>query len=168
MEDDDEEEDEEEEDEAEEEDEDGDNGKEPRTIGEGEIINTSACDFHTRGDNQPVVRPEHGQEMRKHTPRPQHHAPTAWSQTPELHPQPPTRETYPLSGLEFLGLVMPQNRRLAVPTWREVEAAGKISPVDVNQQLRGQSAGGDSLPNVPFPIFLCVMSLSLRLSQIAR
>jgi hypothetical protein len=36
-----------------------------------------------------------------------------------------------------------------VPTLREAEAAGNTSDVDVNQQLLIESAGGDSLSDVP-------------------
>jgi hypothetical protein len=38
--------------------------------------------------------------------------------------------------------------RPAAPTLREAETARKISNVDVEQYLLGESAGGDSLPNV--------------------
>jgi len=47
--------------------------------------------------------------------------------------------------------VTPQKRRPAAPTLREAEAAGNTSDVDLEQQLLGESAGGDSLPDVPFP-----------------
>jgi len=47
--------------------------------------------------------------------------------------------------------VRPQKPRPAAPTLREAEAAGNISDVDVVQQLRGKSAGGDSLPDVRLP-----------------
>jgi hypothetical protein len=60
------EEDEEEEDEQkedEEEDKDEDDGKEPRTIGQREMVNTSADDADTMVDNEPTVLPEQGQEM---------------------------------------------------------------------------------------------------------
>jgi len=67
---DDEEEDEEKEDE-EEEDKDEDDGKEPRTIGQGEMGNPWADDVDTMGDDQPIVLPEQGQELREHSPRPQ-------------------------------------------------------------------------------------------------
>jgi len=53
-----EEEDEVEEDEDEEEDRDEDDGKEPRTIGQGEIVNTSADNLHTIVDDQPIMLPE--------------------------------------------------------------------------------------------------------------
>jgi hypothetical protein len=59
----------EEEDEDEEEDKDGDYGNEPRTIGQGEIVNTSADDFDSMGDDQTMVLPEQGQEICEHTPR---------------------------------------------------------------------------------------------------
>jgi hypothetical protein len=151
---DDEEEDEEEEDEEkedEEEDKDEDDGKEPRTIGQGEMVNTSADDVDTMVDDQPIVLPEQCQEMREHTPRPQPPAPAPRPQTPDPGPRPRTPETHPLSGLEHLGLVTPQKPRPAVPTQREAEAAGNTSDVDVDQQLLIESAGGDSLPDVPLP-----------------
>ena len=43
----------------------------------------------------------------------------------------------------------PQKPRPAVPTLREAEAAGNTSDVNVNQQLLSESAGGDSLCDVP-------------------
>ena len=50
-------------------------------------------------------------------------------------------------------LVTPQEPRPAVPTLPESEAAGNTSDVDVDvdvdQQLQIESAGGDSLANVP-------------------
>jgi hypothetical protein len=130
------EEDEKEEDEKEEEevlDEDEDNGKEPRTIGQGEMVNTSADDADTMVDDQPTVQPEQGQEMREHTPRPQPPVPAPWPQTPEPHPRRRTPETHTLSGLEFLGLVTPQKPRQAAPILREPEPAGNISDDDVEK-----------------------------------
>jgi len=142
---------EEEEDEREKEVVDEDNGKEPRTIRQGEMVNTSADDVDTMVDDEPTVLPEQGQEMREHTPRPQPPAPAPRPQTPEPPPQPRTPETHTLTGLEFLGLVMPQKPRTAAPTLREAKAAGKTSDVDVEQQLLGESAGGDGLPDGPLP-----------------
>jgi len=143
-EDDEEEEDEEKEDEEEEEEEDRDedDAKEPRTIGQGEMVNTSADDVDTMVDDERIVLPEQSQEMRKHNP---------WPQPPAPSPRPRTPETHPLSELEYLGLVTPQKPRPAVPTLRQAEAAGNTSDVDVDQQLLIESAGGDSLPNVPLP-----------------
>jgi len=138
-------------DEEEDEDQDNDNGKEPRTIGQGEMVHTSAGDADTMVDNQPTVLPEQGQEMRKHTPRPQPPAPAPWPQTPEARPRPRTPETHTLSGPEFLGLLMPRTPLPAAPTLREAEAAGNTSDVDVDQQLLGKSKGGDSLPDVLLP-----------------
>jgi len=136
----------EEEDEDEEEDPDEDDGKEPRTLVQSEMVNPSANDVDTMVDDQPLVLPEQGQETREHTPR---------AEPPEPRPQPQTLETHPLSGLEHLGLVTPQKPRPAVPTLRQAEAAGNTSDVDVDvdvdQQLLIESAGGDSLPNVPLP-----------------
>ena len=148
-----EEEDEKEEDEKEEEvvvEEDEDNGKEPRTIGHGEMLNTSADDADTMVDDLPTVLPEQGQMMREYTPQPQPPAPPPRPQTPEPCPQPQTPVTYAPSGLEFLGLGMPQKPRPAAPTLGEAEEAGNISDVDMEQQPLGESAGGDSLPVICF------------------
>jgi hypothetical protein len=140
------EEDEQEEDEEEEEE---DDGKEPRTIGQGEMVNTWADDVDTMVDDQPIVLPEQGQEIRE--PLPQPPAPAPQLQTLEPHPRPRTSETHPLSGLEHLGLVTPQKPRPAVPSLHEAEAAGNSLDVDVNQQLLIKTAGGDSLSDVPLP-----------------
>jgi hypothetical protein len=129
-------------DEDEEEDKDEDDGKKPRTIGEGEMVNTSADDVDTMVDDQPIVLPELCQEMREKTPR---------QQTPDPRPRPRTSETHPISGLEYLGRLTPQTPRPAVPTQREAEAAGNTLDMDVDQQLLFDSAGGDSLPDVPLP-----------------
>jgi len=141
----------EEEDEDEEEDKDGDDGKEPRTIGQGEMVNTSADDADTMVDDEPTVRPEQGQEMRDDTPWPERPAPALQPQTPEPSPLPRSPETHTLSGLEYLGLVTAQKPRPRGPTLREAGAAGNTSDVDVEQQLLGESAGGDRLPDVPLP-----------------
>jgi hypothetical protein len=133
------------------EDKDEDDGKEPRTIGQGEMVNSSADDVETMVDDQPIVLPEQCQVMREHTPRPQPPAPAPRPQTPDPRPRPRTPETHPLSGLEHLGLVTPQKPRPAVPTQREAEAAANTSDVDVDQQLLTESEGGDSLPDVPLP-----------------
>jgi hypothetical protein len=117
------------------------------------MVNTSADDVDTMVDNQAIVLPEQGQEMREYTPRPQPPAPTQRPQAPAPHPPPRTPETYTLSGLEHFGRVTPQKPRPAVPTLKEAEAAGNTSDVDVDvdvdQQLLIESAGGDSLPDVP-------------------
>ena len=63
-----EEEDEEEEDDNEDEDEDEDDGREPRMIGQGEMVYTLADNVDTMVDNQPIVLPQQGQEMLKYTP----------------------------------------------------------------------------------------------------
>jgi len=141
----------EEEDEDEEEDMDEDDGKEPRTIGQGEMVNTSADDADTMVDDEPPMLLEQGQEMREHSPRPQPPAPSPLPQTPEPPPQPRTQETYTQSGLKFLVLVTPQKRRPAAPTLREAEAARNTSAVDVEQQLLGESASGYSLPDADLP-----------------
>jgi hypothetical protein len=135
--------------EVDEEDKDDDDGKEPRTIGQGEMVNTSADDVDTMVDNQPILLPEQGQEMREHTPQPQHLAPAPQPQIPDLSPQPHTPQTHPLSALEHYGLAMPQKLRPAVPTLREAEGAGNTSYVDVDQELLIASAVGYSLPNIP-------------------
>jgi hypothetical protein len=71
----------------EEEDKDGDDGNEQRTIGRGEMVNTSPDDADAMVDDRPIVLPAQVQEMRKHTPRQQPLAPTPRQQTPEPHPQ---------------------------------------------------------------------------------
>jgi len=135
----------------EDEEEDEDNGKEPRTIDQGKMVNTSADDADTMVDDEPTVLPEQGQEMREHTPWPQPPAPAPQPHTPEPPPRPRTAETHTLSGLESMGLVTPQKPRPAAPTLREAEAAGNPADVDVEQQLLGQLAGGDGLPDGPLP-----------------
>ena len=89
--------------------------------------------------------------MREHTPRPQPPAPAPRQPTPEPRPQPRTPETHSSSGVQFMGLVTPQEPRPAARTLREAEAAGNSSDVNVDQQLLGESAVGDSLPDVPLP-----------------
>ena len=63
------EEDEAEDDEDEEQDEDEDDRNEPRTIGQGEMVNPSPDHEDTMVDDQPIELPEQGQEMREHTPQ---------------------------------------------------------------------------------------------------
>jgi hypothetical protein len=138
-------------DEDEEEDQDEDDGKDPRMIGQEEMANTSPANVDTMVDGQPIVPPELCQEMREYTPRPQPPVPAPRPQNPDPRPRPRTTETHPLSGLEKLGLVTREKPRPAVPTQREAEAAGNTLDVDVDQQLLIESAGGDSLPDVPFP-----------------
>jgi len=119
--------------------------------GQGEMVNTSANNVDTRAEDQPIVIPEQGQEMIEHTWQPQPLAPTPQLQTPEPHPHPWTPVTDPLSGLQDLGHVTEQKPRPAVPIFQEAEADRHSSCVDVNQQLVGESAGGDSLPDIPLP-----------------
>jgi hypothetical protein len=138
-------------DEDEEEDKDDDDGKEPRTIGQGEMVNTLADDVDTMVDDQPIALPEQCQEMREHTPRPQPPALAPRPQTPDPRPRPRTPETHLLSGLEHLGIVTPHKPHPVVPTLQEAEAARNTSDVDVDQQLLIKLAGGDSLPNVSLP-----------------
>jgi len=151
------EEDEEEDDELEEdmvdehEEEDEDNGKEPPTIGQGEMVYTSADDADTMVDDKPTVLPEQGQETCKHSPRPQPPAPALQPHTLVPLPRPRSPESYTLSGLEFLGLVTPEKPHPAVPTLQEAEPARNTSDVNVEQRLFGKSAGGDSLHDGPLP-----------------
>jgi len=74
------------EDEDDDEDEDEDNGKEPQTIGQGEMVNTLADHANTMVDNQPTVLPEQCQEMCEPTPWPQHQTSAQWHQTPDPPP----------------------------------------------------------------------------------
>jgi len=50
-----------------------------------------------------------------------------------------------------VGLVTPQKPHPAVPTHREAEAAGVTSNVDVDLQLLGDLAVGDSPPDATLP-----------------
>jgi hypothetical protein len=73
------------EDDEEDEDEEEDDGKEPRMIGQGEMVNLSTDDVDTMVDDQLIVLPEHGQKMREHTRRPQPPAPAPRPQGPDPH-----------------------------------------------------------------------------------
>jgi len=119
------------------------------------MVNTSADDADTKVEDQPIVLPGQGQEMREQTLRPQPPAPAPRPQTPEPRPRPRTPENHPVTVLEHLGLMTPQKPRPAVPTLRKAEPAGNTSDVDVHvhvdRQLLIELAGGDSLPNVPVP-----------------
>jgi len=125
--------DEEQEDEDKEQDGDEDEGKESRTIGQGEMVNTSADNVDIMVDIQLIVLPEQGPEIREHTPRPKPPAPAPRLQTPQPCPRPRISETHPLGGLEFLGLVTPQKPHQVVPTLRQAEAAGETLDVDVDR-----------------------------------
>jgi hypothetical protein len=51
----------------------------------------------------------------------------------------------------FFGFVRPQKPRPAAPTLQDTEAAENTVDVDVEHLLLGESAGGDSIPDVPLP-----------------
>ena len=70
----------------EDEEDDEDNGKEPRMIGQGEMVNTSPDDADIMVDDQPTVLPEEGHEMREYTRRPQPLAPVPWPQISQPRP----------------------------------------------------------------------------------
>ena len=144
-------EDDKEEDDNEEDNEDEDDSKEPRTIGQGAIVNTLADDVSTMLDDQPIMLPEKGQEMRDHTPRPQLPVPAPLPQTSEPSPWPGTAGTDPLGGLEIWALSTPQKPRPAVITLREAEAARNTSDTGVDQQLLSPSACFDCLLDFPDP-----------------
>jgi len=95
--------------------------------------------------------PQQCLEFHEHSPRQQPPVATPRPQTPERRPLQWTPETHPLSGLEFLGLVMLDNPPLAMPTLWGAEVARNTLDVDENQQLLGESAGGDHFPDVPLP-----------------
>jgi hypothetical protein len=78
------------------------------------MVNTLADDVDMMVDDQPIVQPEHAQEMCEHTPWPKPLAPTSQAHTLEPRPRPQTPETHPLSGLEDLGLVTLQKPHPAV------------------------------------------------------
>jgi hypothetical protein len=85
------------------------------------MVNTSADDVDTMVDNQPIVLPEQGQEIREHTPPP--HAPAHATRPPTLYTlaQPGTPETHPRIVLEHLGLMKQVKPLTVVPTLREAE-----------------------------------------------
>jgi hypothetical protein len=89
--------------------------------------------------------------LREHTPQPQTRVPAPGPQTPDPRPRPRTPETHPLSGLEHMGILTAQKPHPRVPSQRGGEAAGNGLDVDVDQQLLIESAGGDSLPDIPLP-----------------
>ena len=67
----------------EEEDKDEDDGKEPQTIGWGEMVNTSADNVDIMVGHEPIVLHDQGHEKREHTPshnlRRMHHGHKPWS-----------------------------------------------------------------------------------------
>jgi hypothetical protein len=67
----------------EDEEEDDGNGKEPWTIGQGDMVNTSDNDADTMVDHQPTVLPEQGNKVRENTPRPHPLAPATRPPTTE-------------------------------------------------------------------------------------
>jgi len=133
--------------------------------GQGEMVNTPADDVDTIVDHQLIVLPEQGQQMREHTPWPQPLAPAPLPQTPEPRPQPCTPETHPLRGLEHCWLMTPQQPHPAVPTQR---AARNTSDVNVDHQLLSESAGGDTITNVPLTDIFSTMPLALRRALVVR
>jgi hypothetical protein len=120
------------------------------------MVNTAADDVDTMVDDQPIVLSEQGQNVGKHTPRPQPLASAPRLHTQQPCPPPRTLETDPLSWLEDLGLVTRQTPRPVVLNLREADDAENSSAVHDNQPLFGDSAGSDSLlvissPKVPIP-----------------
>jgi hypothetical protein len=118
------------------EDRDENDGKEPRMIGQGEMVNTSTDNADAMRDHELTVLPEliqqmeQGQEMRKHTPRPKAVEPVRQPETPEPPPRTPNPETHTLSRPVLLRLMTAQNPRPAAQTLRKAEAARNT--VDVN------------------------------------
>jgi hypothetical protein len=139
------------EDEDENKDEDENNGKELWTIGQGEMVNTSANDPDTMIDDQPTVLPDHGQKMCEYTPWLQTPAPDTRPHTPEPRPRPQPLDPHTLSWLEFLGLLTSEKPRTVASTLREADTAGNTSDHYVEQQLLDESVGGESLPDCPVP-----------------
>jgi hypothetical protein len=110
-----------------------DDGKETRTIGNGKIINTLADDVDSIVDDQSIILPKQGQEMRKHTPWPQPPAPAPRPLPPEPRIQRQPVETYSVRRLEVLEHVRPQKPRPGVPTLREAEATPINLDLEVDQ-----------------------------------
>jgi len=110
------EEEEEEENEDEVEDDNDDAGKEPRIIGQGMLVTTSADDVDTMADDQPNVRPQLGKEMCKHTWQLQTPAPATRPQTTEHCPQPVSLEPDPPLGASFYAFL----HRKTLSWWRQL------------------------------------------------
>jgi len=140
-----------EEEEEEEEDEDEDDGKEPRVVSQGEMVNSSADDVDSVVGDQQIVVPEQGQEMREYTPLPQPLTPVQRHQIPKPRPQLRTPETHPLSGLEELKPWRCRNLTRPCQVCKTLFAAGNTSDVTVYQQLLGESVASNNLPNVRIP-----------------
>lgn len=87
--------------------EDDKDGKEPWMIGQEEMVNTSADDVNNMVVDHQIVLPEQGQELRKHTRRPQPLEASSQPQTPEPQLQPLTQATLANCGLDNLGSGMP-------------------------------------------------------------
>jgi hypothetical protein len=68
------------------EDQDEDDGKDPRTLSQGEVVNTSADDVDSIVGNQPIVLPKQGEGMRENTPWPHPPAPAPRPHTPQPCP----------------------------------------------------------------------------------
>jgi len=137
------------------------------------MVNILANNADTKVDDQAIVLPDHGQEIREHTPRPQPLAPAPWTKSPDTPTRPRTLEIHRFCGLENIELGIPQKTRPAVPTVQEAETAGTTSNVDMDHQLLIESACGDNrsnlpLPNVHLPRTLSPMSLSQRHVRMAR
>ncbi|KAF8538641.1 hypothetical protein BDD12DRAFT_805955 [Trichophaea hybrida] len=91
-----------------EEDKDEDDGKETRTIGQGEMVYISAEDVDTMVDDRAIVIPEQGKEMIQIRPRPRPPVPTPLPDIPDPGAPPPTPETHHLSRLEHIWLMWAQ------------------------------------------------------------
>jgi hypothetical protein len=102
------------EDQDEEEDKDEDDGKDTQTIGQGEMVYTSADNVDNMVDDQAMVLPEQCQKIRKDTAWPQLRAPGLCPHTGEPCPRPQSPATHHLGGPDHLGLGTPNIPCLAV------------------------------------------------------
>jgi len=96
------------------------------------MVYSSADDVDTMIDDQPIVLPEQGQEIREPTPWPQPPASASRPKTPELLPGSRTPETHPLGQFEIFGLVTPLQPHGAVPTLQLAEAPGNSSDLHMD------------------------------------
>jgi len=163
-----EEEDEEEQDEDDEEDEDEDDGKEHSTIGQGEMVTTSADNVDAVVDDQQMVHPEESQEMHEHSARPKPPAPAPRRQSPDPLLRPRTPESHPLSGLELWGLWHRKNLARRCTLCKKLRQAEqrhmsmRMSSCSANRQVATVSLMSLS------PASLSPVSLSPRRDRIAR
>ena len=142
-----------------------DDGKEPHTISQGEMVYSSADNLDTMIDDQTSVLPEHVQEMREHTPRPQYPAPAPRPQTPEPRPLPWTPKLIPPVGWRIWGFWRHKNIAWRCPVCEKLRQPETprmwmcIGSGSGNRQV-ATVCPNVHLPNIPLPEAPLVGSVS--------